>query len=311
MLGRGLVLLLMVLAPAASASDDAAGAAALDTVGAVLSGVASAASATVSAGGHAAASAGSGIADALGAVFATLGGAAVAVGAGIAAAAAFVGSALSGLVRLVAALASGAASLLTGAFRWGAANPRDAATLTGAVGGAAAATGLALWLRRVGATALLVPFLPLYSRLAPEDVLANAARAGVFEHIRGNPGAHPRAIAQTLGLGWGTTVYHLGRLEERGLVSSMRRGGMRCYFAAGTTPVADRLALAAVKHPTALSIAEFVRAHPHARQKDVAEALGLSAALVSWHVGRLEEAGVLAKARDGKATALVATPAAA
>jgi len=102
-----------------------------------------------------AASAGSGIADALGAVFATLGGAAVAVGAGIAAAAAFVGSALSGLVRLVAALASGAASLLTGAFRWGAANPRDAATLTGAVGGAAAATGLALWLRRVGATALL------------------------------------------------------------------------------------------------------------------------------------------------------------
>lgn len=295
------VVLVLVLAPLASATDeepqglDAAGALAkASDLGASAAGsLADAAGAT----GAGVAAASSATASALGSALVALGSLLAAAGSALAGAGAAVGGAL-------AALAGAVADALAGGAAWARAHPRDAAVAGGAVAGASALTGALVWLKRLGAFAAI----PLYSRLSAEDVLGNASRAAVYSFIQANPGAHPSAIGQAVGIGWGTTVYHLGRLEERGLVSATKRGTMKCYFASGTTPVADRAEVVALKHPTAAAIADFVRAHPQARQKDVAEALGLSAALVSWHVGRLETAGVLSKARAGKGTTLAVAP---
>lgn len=294
MRGATLVLTLLVaLAAPATAADDRTDGILDDVprpdVGAALAAASAATSTAAAATGDAVAASASAVASA----FAAIGRAAASLGAAVADAAGATGAAL-------VAFALGAVDALVAGGRFAADHPQETAVVAGATAGAGAFAGLALWLKRLGVLAAL----PLYSRLAPEDVLTNKARQEAYAFIQAHPGAHPRQIAAAVGIGWGTVVYHLGRLEERGLVASVKRGTMKCYFATGSTPVAERGAVAALKHPTAQAIADFVRAHPQASQKDVGAALGLSAALVSWHVGRLEQAGVLTKARHGKGTVL-------
>src|SRR5581483_5247122 len=87
------------------------------------------------------------------------------------------------------------ASLARNGAQWTLAHPEQAADAAGAAAGVA----MLLWVaKRLGALSVLAP---LYTRLAPSQVLDNAARHAVYEHVKAHPGAHPSAIAETLDLG--------------------------------------------------------------------------------------------------------------
>lgn len=245
-----------------------------------------------------------GVADAVGDAFATLAGWLAAFAGALGAAGDALGSALSSLGSLLAAGLQGLASLLTRiageAAELPGAIPEEARPLAiGAVAGGIGAAALAL-LAKLGMLA------PLYSRLDPREILDNGVRQRIFEFIRQNPGAHATRIAKASGSGWGTTIYHLDRLQQARMVTRERGGNQACYFPSGFASHEARVAMTALKQATARQIADYVLAHPGASQKDVALALGLSQALVSWHVKRLAEAGVLQKLREGKSAVLSA-----
>ncbi|HWG91060.1 MAG TPA: winged helix-turn-helix transcriptional regulator, partial [Candidatus Thermoplasmatota archaeon] len=255
------------------------------------------------------------LADGLAAAGTALAGALAAVGSALASAAK---AAWSGLTSLVTAVgrglaaawsALGSALAAVGAFvsgLWGRLMtqvPVEARpyALAGAGATGAGLTGLALWrlLKAFGGAAAL------YSRIARSDILENDARNRLFEQVRSSPGMNVSELAEATGLGWGTTVYHLQRLKATGLVSEKRGGNSKCFFVNGgaVSPAAQR-AQAALRHEKAQQIVTFLQANPAASQKEMAAALGLSPALVSFHVKRLVEAGVLSKARAGKANTL-------
>ncbi|HEX2021418.1 MAG TPA: winged helix-turn-helix transcriptional regulator, partial [Candidatus Thermoplasmatota archaeon] len=176
--------------------------------------------------------------------------------------------------------------------------PRAAA---GVAGGAGLLAGLAWAAKRLG----LFAFLPLYTRLAKSEMLDNQARASVYAHVRANPGAHPSAIAQALGLGWGTVVYHLSRLEQSSLVTARSARHRKCYFAVGGDLSApEREAVAALCTDKAKVIVSAVRDAPGISQKDLAHRLGMSQALASFHVKKLVASGVLRTAKAGRSHAL-------
>src|SRR5581483_8183868 len=140
---------------------------------------------------------------------------------------------------------------------------------------------------------------------APSQMLENDARNAVYEHVKAHPGAHPSAIAETLNLGWGTVVYHLGKLEATKLVTSRNAHNRRCYFALTSDLDVDaRTAVAAMSTDKARAIVDVVRASPGISQKDLSERLGISQALASWHVKRLVESGVLTVGREGRSNTL-------
>jgi predicted transcriptional regulator len=58
--------------------------------------------------------------------------------------------------------------------------------------------------------------------------------------------------------------------------------------------------IGALKNPTARALVQHLLDHPGDGQKEVAEALGMTASTINWHVKRLEEAGLVIKVRDGK-----------
>lgn len=200
-----------------------------------------------------------------------------------------------------AALATLAALIGLGAnagYEYVRAHPRESMIAAGGAGGAAA-----LWVlvKRFGGLVIL----PLYTRLAPSEMLDNKARNNVYEHVRANPGAHPSGIASALHLGWGTVVYHLARLEETQLVTCKAAHHRKCYFVVGSDMNSDaRSAVAAMAHEKAKLIVQTIRNAPGITQKNMAEKVGMSQALASWHVKRLVESGVVLTHREGRSNAL-------
>jgi DNA-binding transcriptional ArsR family regulator len=208
------------------------------------------------------------------------------------------GALLAALWGLVAAAASALGGLLARGAMAAAAHPKETAIVAGSATGAG---GLLWLLKRYG----FLLGLPLYTRLAPGEMLDNEQRARVYEHIRAHPGAHPSQLADALGLGWGTVVYHLSRLEEGKLVSCKSYNNRKCYFATGAQIDAQaRTAMAAMGSDPARRLVEAVAAAPGITQKDLAARVGISQALASWHVKRLVGAGVLLVVKEGRSNTL-------
>lgn len=208
----------------------------------------------------------------------------------------------AGLVHGAAALVSAAVDLAVAAVRDVASSPahqREAALRSGAgsLASAAAWSGYRAGLRQ-GMLA------PLYSRIGRDELLEHDVRRAIYDYVDEHPGAHVSEIAEAVDLGWGTAVYHLERLASAEILVSEESGNHKCFFRNGEVSAEAREAIPVLKNEKARNVVAFVRENPAASQKEVAEALGMSAALVSWHVSRLADSGLLEKERQGRGNAL-------
>lgn len=148
----------------------------------------------------------------------------------------------------------------------------------------------------------------LYSRLSKSELLDNEHRDKVYKLVQAEPGIAMSEIGARLGIGWGTVVYHLDRLERVGFVASERSGMHRCWFPVGTVPRAAREGIGALKAETTRNVALFLVGRPGASQTDLCEGLGLSASAASKQVSKLEKAGLVRRERDWKTVHLFPEP---
>ncbi|HEV8360219.1 MAG TPA: winged helix-turn-helix transcriptional regulator [Candidatus Thermoplasmatota archaeon] len=259
-------------------------------VGAVGGGLASVAGAI--------AGAGAGIANALLALLGAIAGA-IAAGAG-----ALLGAVAAAVGALAAMVAAFLGAITSGAGRAAARLAQDPRPL-GHVAVGSAVLGLEGLARVRG----FAPFSALYSRLADHELLTNDARRRIYDFVQAMPGAHVSQVCSAMGLGWGTTVYHLNRLRDGQLLSARRVGNQLCHFVNGSahTPDEQRV-LAATKAPKAQAIVDYLKLRGPSTQHAIAAELGMSSALVSWHAKRLEELGVVERMRTGRACVLTLRP---
>lgn len=151
--------------------------------------------------------------------------------------------------------------------------------------------------------------MPLFSRIAGHRILDNDVRNRVHEAIAQNPGITIKQITETLGIGWGTAVYHLKRLETERLIVSERYRQFRRYFRNGGGIVNDdKAAFAELKNPTSQRLAAELLHRPGAAQKDLCLAVGISAPLAHKYLARLEAANLLTKQREWKTVRYFPTP---
>ncbi|HWH08191.1 MAG TPA: winged helix-turn-helix transcriptional regulator, partial [Candidatus Thermoplasmatota archaeon] len=166
--------------------------------------------------------------------------------------------------------------------------PRLAPPVRDAGGGVLALLALALLGRLVVA--------PLYHRLGPSDVLANANRRRIYEAVRARPGASVVELVAAVGLSRILVRHHLKMLEAHKLVRATVWRRRRTYAVAGSE--AGRAACE-LKDATRRRVAAALARAGRATQKQLAQELGISQRLVSYHLARLE-ASALVRA-EGKA----------
>jgi predicted transcriptional regulator len=168
---------------------------------------------------------------------------------------------------------------------------------TAAVLGASTSTVLILlpgWRAALVRLAKKIGALLLFSRIAQEDILNHERRSDLLEYVRNNPGERVEVARRMLGFSNGSMHYHLRVLQDRNLVRILKEGSLARLYPAGPKI-----------HPSPYVPAERRRfldtlaASPGVTQRQLAQTLGLSERMVSYHVQTLSEQGLVDVRPDG------------
>lgn len=145
-------------------------------------------------------------------------------------------------------------------------------------------------------------FSPLVAkgRQGLKDEVNEGNAKKTLSFIQEHPGCHLRRIRNELGISMGTAQYHLARLEKAGKVVANRHGLFKYYFPVGVFQDNEKSLLEILSHETLREILIFVIEQKNPTQTDIVDAIGVSAASVSWHTKRLVDLGIVAEMREGK-----------
>ena len=124
-------------------------------------------------------------------------------------------------------------------------------------------------------------------------------RSQIYNFIEKNPGAHLRMITRELQLGMGATQHHLDVLEKSGRIKSRRINVYRHYYVVEVLETEHHI-LAFLRQETARDILVYLLEHPRSTQSDIVKFKGFSAPTISWHMSRLEEAGLIRSVKEGR-----------
>jgi predicted transcriptional regulator len=172
---------------------------------------------------------------------------------------------------------------------------------TAGVMAAATTAGLLLWMQNVLGIGIGRLFMaPLFSRIDKDELLDNEARDLLVTLVDENPGIGLKEISERAGLGWGTTVYHMSRLESAGFVASLKNGQHRHFFKNGHPAALMKKHVAVLRNETAGNMARFLLATPGSTQTTIAKRLGLGAPTVTKYVKRMESQGLVEVVQDGR-----------
>ncbi len=123
--------------------------------------------------------------------------------------------------------------------------------------------------------------------------------------IREYPGLHVRDLARRLQTSVALVEYHLPLLLEAGLLSEVREDRYQRLFlgpegGGAALPEGDRRVLGILRERLPLRIVlHLLDQKGPARHKEVADALGLGKSKLSFHLRKLESAGVVEKTEEG------------
>lgn len=140
----------------------------------------------------------------------------------------------------------------------------------------------------------LRPALGLFSRIEDGDLASHPMRRQALDYIAANPGATLQDVRRSLGVAWGTAVYHLGRLERAGQVAVRHVGGRRGHWPLGQAPAHGALA------PTGQALVTLVRERPGLSQLELARLAGIGAPAACKQLRRLQQAGAVLAERAGR-----------
>ncbi len=165
----------------------------------------------------------------------------------------------------------------------------------------ASGAGFIFWLQNVMGIGLGRLFMaPMFSRIEKDELLNNEGRDVLMTIVDQNPGIGLKDLSEQSGLGWGTTVYHMSRLETAGFVASMKNGQHRHFFKNGHPAALMKNHVAVLRNQTAGNMARFLLATPGSTQSAIAKRLGLGAPTVTKYVKRMERQGLVQVVQDGR-----------
>jgi DNA-binding transcriptional ArsR family regulator len=156
---------------------------------------------------------------------------------------------------------------------------------------AAAAAGQALpvtrWLRR------LLPGLaptPMFTRIARDEVLEHESREAIYELLDERAGLSLEAICRELDLARSTARHHVRKLEQANMIEHTRMGRSRVHHLVGERHRAVREHL--LTNGTREAVYEAVT-NEALTITGIAEHLDVNPGSVHFHLGKLEEAGLV------------------
>lgn len=136
------------------------------------------------------------------------------------------------------------------------------------------------------------------------DLLDLDMRRRLYGLVESYPGLHIREAARQLGTSVALVEYHVALLRENGLLREERDDRYVRLYATGPKgaepTAAERAQLKVLRERLPLRVALHLLDHDQPQQhKAMAEALGLGKSKLSFHLRKLEAAGIATKTPEG------------
>jgi DNA-binding transcriptional ArsR family regulator len=140
-----------------------------------------------------------------------------------------------------------------------------------------------------------------YNQITLEDVVkespislsSNSTRTEVYNFVVANPGIQFRAICTGLSIAIGTAEFHLGILKKAGLISFVRDGKYKRFFASKKFSQKEMKLLSLLRHETIRKILKTLSDEKTVSHNKLASNLLITSQGLTWQMNRLREEGVI------------------
>ena len=130
-------------------------------------------------------------------------------------------------------------------------------------------------------------------------ILELDARRKIYDIVRKFAGSHFREIGRKSSLSTGSVKYHLSYLVKHGLIKEEKGGNNRRYYPREFSSSNKKL-LGFLRQQSIRKIILFIISNDGCSHEQIAMFSGLSPSTVSWHLRKLEEAGIISSERKGR-----------
>ena len=142
----------------------------------------------------------------------------------------------------------------------------------------------------------------IFSDVAREiqsPLISNSTRAEVYSFIVANPGIQFRGLCTGLGIAIGTAEFHLGILKKAGLISFVRDGKYKRFFANKKFSVKEMKLISLLRHETIREILKTIVSEKTVSHSKLASNLHITSQGLTWQMNRLKEEGIIEEKIDG------------
>jgi len=129
--------------------------------------------------------------------------------------------------------------------------------------------------------------------------ISNSTQAEVYDFIVANPGIQFRGICTGLNIAIGTAEFHLGVLKKAGLISFVRDGRYKRFFAFKKFSSKEMKLISLLRHETIREILKRITAEKAVPHSKLASQLSITSQGLTWQMNRLREEGIIQKNKDG------------
>ncbi len=133
------------------------------------------------------------------------------------------------------------------------------------------------------------------------DPLDLESRRRIHAHVQSNPGTYLREMERSLGMAMGQLTYQLDRLESGNLVRSENDSGMLRYYPSEGYHQSDRRTVGLLRQRVPRSILMILIERDRSFS-EIVTVTGLAKSSVSYQMGKMVRAGVVAREQRERTT---------
>jgi len=137
------------------------------------------------------------------------------------------------------------------------------------------------------------------AKVAQPTLISNSTRTEVYDFIVANPGIQFRGICTGLSITIGTAEFHLGILKKAGLISFVRDGKYKRFFATKRFSAREIKLISLLRHKTTREILEIIATEKTVSHCKLASNLSISSQGLTWQMNRLRKEGVIQETFEG------------
>jgi DNA-binding transcriptional ArsR family regulator len=137
------------------------------------------------------------------------------------------------------------------------------------------------------------PMIEDIVKVAQPSLISNSTRTEVYNFVVANPGIQFRGICTGLGIAIGTAEFHLGILKKAGLISFVRDGKYKRFFATKKFSAREMKLISLLRHETIREILKTIVTEKTVSHGKLASDLSITSQGLTWQMNRLREQGIV------------------